>query len=486
MPTHMNPGKRARSSRKSRGSRLWIIPVVILALLAVVYASGVVVFGNFVFMPGTTLDDSDVSWRTVGDVAAEKSSSLDDFETHVTGNGIDLTVHGSEVGLVCDGESYARSAIGQVNAWAWPYELSQSRTLTAEAGVSLDESALSALVDPAVEAVKQAAAGGSGISYNAGEGRFTLDEGAIAQHLDASAVTERVAEALRQHQGEVEIGDECLDVGDSLATALDTANSYVGATVTLTLGGQTAYEITSDKIAEWVSVGDDFSVSLNTDAVADFGHGELSDLLDTVGTERTYTRPDGKQVTVNDGAAAYGASTYGWIIDGGATADQIVAAIQAGQPTTIEIPTIQTAAQVSTDGGPDWGSRWIDVDISEQHAYLYDGGSLLWQADITTGNPNEGNDTPSGVWYIRNMESGDINLRGPETEDGELEWDSHVQFWLPFVGNLVGFHNAPWQSVYGGQIYLWNGSHGCVRMSYSDAEALYAVAKVGDPVVVHN
>ena len=61
-----------------------------------------------------------------------------------------------------------------------------------------------------------------------------------------------------------------------------------------------------------------------------------------------------------------------------------------------------------------------------------------------------------------------------------------MQFWLPFVGNIVGFHNAPWQSVYGGQIYLWNGSHGCVRMSYDDAQALYAVAKVGDAVVVHS
>lgn len=492
MPTHMQPGKKARPGRKA-GRRLWIVPVVILALLAVVYVGGVVAFGTFVFMPGTTLDSTDVSWRTVDDVAAEKSASLDDFSSHVTGNGLDLTIRGSEVGLVCDGESYARSAIGQLNAWAWPYELTQSRTISAEAGVSLDEDALSQIVDPAVEAVKQAASdGGTGISYSADEGRFVLDEGAIAQHLDAAAVTEHVSEGLCQRQADIQIGDECLDVADSLTTALDTANSYVGATITLTLGGQHAYDITSDKIAEWVSVGDDLSVSLDTAAIDDWGHGELSQKLDTVGTERTYTRPDGATFTVSDGDAQYGRSTYGWIIDGGATAEQVAAAIQAGEPTTIDVPTLQTAAQVPTDGGQDWGARYIDVDLSAQHAIMYDeNGAVIWQADITTGQPNLGNATPTGVWAITNRKSravdGDINLKGPiDPDTGEPEWDSHVDFWLGVVGNLVGFHNAPWQSVFGGNIYTWNGSHGCIRMSYADGQALYDVARVGDTVVIHN
>ncbi|MBM6774774.1 L,D-transpeptidase [Olsenella profusa] len=484
--------KKASPARRRR-RRLWIIPVVILALLAVAYAGGVVTFSSFVFMPGTTLDSSDVSWRTVDDVAAEKSASLGDFESRVTGDGIDLNVKGSEVGLACDGESYARSAIAQVNAWAWPYELTQRRTISAEAGVSLDEDALSTLVQQAVDAVKQANAdAGSGISYDAEQAQFVLDKGAIANHLDAAAVTEHVSEGLRQRQESIELGDECLDVADSLTSALDTANSYLAGTVTLNLGGQHAYDVTAEQIAGWVTIGDDFSVSLDTAAIDDWGHGELSQMFDTVGTERTYTRPDGATFTVNDGDAQYGRSTYGWIIDGGAAAQQVAAAIQTGQPSTIEIPTLQTAAQVPTDGGQDWGARYIDVDLTAQHAIMYDeNGAVIWQADITTGQPSLGNATPTGVWAITNRKSravdGDINLKGPiDPATGEPEWDSHVDFWLGVVGNLIGFHNAPWQSVFGGQIYTWNGSHGCIRMSYADGQALYDVARVGDTVVIHN
>lgn len=486
MPSHMTSKPGTSAPKRGRRRRLWIVPVVLVVLLAAAYLGGVAAF-NVVFMPGTTLDGTDVSLRPVSEVAAEKGASLDGLETHVTGDGLDVLVRASDIGLTCDGEAYARSALAQVNAWAWPYEIFQTRQLSAEAGATFDRDKLVALIQPTIDesAALAAEQGGSGISYNAESGAFELSEGTVARHINVDSVVDVLEQAFSERRDEVVIGEECLDVGDSLTTALDTANSYLAATLTLNLGGSHAYDVTAEKIAGWVVIADDLSVSLDTAAIDEWGHGELSEKLDTVGTERTYTRPDGKVCTVNDGAAAFGRSTYGWIIDGGATAEQVAAAIQAGQPATIEIPTLQTAAAVA-DGGADWGTRWIDVDISEQQAYLYDNGELLWSAPITTGQPNLGNDTPSGVWYINNMQSGDINLRGPETEDGTLEWDSHVQFWLPFVGNIVGFHNAPWQSVYGGQIYLWNGSHGCVRMSYDDAQALYAVAKVGDAVVVHS
>jgi lipoprotein-anchoring transpeptidase ErfK/SrfK len=48
-----------------------------------------------------------------------------------------------------------------------------------------------------------------------------------------------------------------------------------------------------------------------------------------------------------------------------------------------------------------------------------------------------------------------------------------------------GFHDATWQSVFGGDRYTYNGSHGCINMSYSDAETLYGLVWMGMPVVMH-
>ena len=43
---------------------------------------------------------------------------------------------------------------------------------------------------------------------------------------------------------------------------------------------------------------------------------------------------------------------------------------------------------------------------------------------------------------------------------------------MPFNGG-IGLHDASWRSSFGGSIYKTNGSHGCVNMPYSVAEAIY-------------
>ena len=40
-----------------------------------------------------------------------------------------------------------------------------------------------------------------------------------------------------------------------------------------------------------------------------------------------------------------------------------------------------------------------------------------------------------------------------------------VTYWMPFNGG-IGFHDATWRGCFGGQIYIWSGSHGCVNMPY--------------------
>ena len=301
----------------------------------------------------------------------------------------------------------------------------------------------------------------------------------MAAHVDARAAAAHVAEALGDMPQAIALGDESLSGGSELHDALTRLNAYVGATQTLTLGGNQAATVDAARIAGWLSQGDDGSVTLDTQAIADWCHGELSDQLDSVGTERTYTRPDGKVVTVSGGI-------YGWCIDGDALAEQIAAALEAGAAGSIEIPCTSSAATVNPHG-QDWGTRYIDVDRTEQHARFYgDDGSIIWESDVVTGQPNKGHDTPAGVWSITSREHGGINLRGPVGDDGEPEWDSHVQYWMGVVGSAVGFHNAPWRSQFGGNIYTWYGSHGCINLSMEKADELYNVIQVGDVCIVHD
>ena len=69
-------------------------------------------------------------------------------------------------------------------------------------------------------------------------------------------------------------------------------------------------------------------------------------------------------------------------------------------------------------------------------------------------------------------------------EDGEPDYESDVQFWMPFYGGY-GLHDATWRSYFGPDAYLYGGSHGCVNLPLDAAQELYALIQIDDVVVVH-
>ena len=68
--------------------------------------------------------------------------------------------------------------------------------------------------------------------------------------------------------------------------------------------------------------------------------------------------------------------------------------------------------------------------------------------------------------------------------DGTYEYETQVTYWMPFNGG-VGFHDASWRSSFGGTIYQYNGSHGCINMPYEKAKTLYNNISTGYYVVVY-
>ena len=479
-------GHFAQTPEKKRHSRGPVIALfVILAVLLATYFGGVAYF-NFFFMPSTTVDSQDVSLMSVADVASALSSSKTaGWKASVSGDGISFDLTAAGVSLAYDGESAARAAIAQQHPWAWPVELAQQKAQSLSTGdvstyTSLDANAVSTALANAVSAVTAGDDGSNntGITYDAESKTYMASDTAQASRIDQASAAQFVEGKIRSLATSIELGDESLQGGESVDAAVNTANTMLGATVTLTLGGTEVTTVDADLISQWITIGDDLSVTLNQDAITTWAKGDLSEKTDSVGTARTYTRPDGVEESVVAGGV------YGWSINGDETAQDIYNNITAGSPTTLEMPCYQTA-DTYNPGGQDWPTRFIDVDISDQHAIFFDSdGSVIWESDVVTGQPSLSHDTTQGTWTITNKES-PSTLIGPNDESGNPAWVSHVDFWMGVVGNLMGFHNAPWRSAFGGDIYLTNGSHGCINLSYEKADELYSLCNVGDVVIIH-
>ncbi len=467
----------------------------IVGVLAVIYLVGFAAF-SFVFMPNTTLNGADVSLKLAAEVSAAYGTKASTYQAQLSGDGIQMTIKGSEVGLTFNQDAYTKSIISQQHAYSWPIHIWQSHELQADSGATVDASKVKSLLQPTVDEINATATQPTNatIAFSDTTQQYEVVAEKLGTAIDFDATVEKVASELTGMPARIVLDDSCLVQASvtsdepSLATAAENANRYMKADIPLTLSGQAAGEVTREQISTWIVLDDSLNATLDETKLKEWVKSEVAQKYDTRGSERTYTRPDGKQITVAANSKHWD-SQYGWTTDEDALYEALKAAIEAGSTDAIEIPTKNTASQVPDAGRKDWGNRYIDIDLTEQHVRMYDdSGSVIWESDCVTGDHAKGYDTPTGVYYLNGgRASGDVELRG-ETDPatGQPSYISHVAYWMPFIDNSWALHDATWRSSFGGTIYQYGGSHGCVNLPSDKAAELFKLCKIGDVVVVHN
>jgi hypothetical protein len=198
---------------------------------------------------------------------------------------------------------------------------------------------------------------------------------------------------------------------------------------------------------------------------------DLAKKYDTVGSTRLFQ-------TTNDGLVTVSGGSYGFRMDQDAEFQWLLNALEKGKT---EFRTPEYSQEGRSRDQNDIGSSYVEIDISAQHLWIYQGGNVVLSTDVVTGNVWRGKSTPTGTYYIFSKQRDKI-LRGPDY-DG-TEYASLVAYWMPF-NRGIGLHDAPWRATFGGTIYLKNGSHGCVNMPPEAAKAAFFQVNIGFPVVVH-
>ena len=462
---------------------LGIVLGVIVALLAVVYLAGALVFMDR-FLPRTTVGDLDVSLKSSAEVQGMLADVIDDYVLKVEGQGFSLKLSAAEAGMRLDGRAATDAMHASANAWAWPLEILKAHDESDKLAATYNESGLGDTVRAAVDEFNKTATPPTDavIAYSEAKGAFIVEPEAVGTALSYDAVIKAVDDAVLALQPTVKLGADVLQQPKVLSSdpkftaAAEQANTMIKADLVLTMAGGTAGEVNADLISQWVRLGDDLSATLDEAALTAWVD-ELAAACNTVGTQRTYTRPDGKVVTVAGGV-------YGWSVDRDALLNLVKESVAAGTVQTAEVPCTSVGTGYNGAGAQDWGLRYCDIDLAEQYARFYDEtGALIWESPIVSGIPDGVHDTSVGVYWL-NQKASPSKLIG--YENGKKIYESDVQYWMPFVGNVIGLHDADWQSSFGGTRYRDGaGSHGCVNLPPYKAAELYGIIQSGDVVVSH-
>ncbi len=120
-------------------------------------------------------------------------------------------------------------------------------------------------------------------------------------------------------------------------------------------------------------------------------------------------------------------------------------------------------------------TTYIEVDVSRQRMWLVKNLSVLVDTPVVTGMRGSA-DTPKGYY--------EVYQRATDTYLYGADYVSHVDFWMGFYGGY-GIHDASWRDSFGGNIYTYDGSHGCVNTPYNAVSTIYYNTGYGTPVIVH-
>jgi lipoprotein-anchoring transpeptidase ErfK/SrfK len=121
-------------------------------------------------------------------------------------------------------------------------------------------------------------------------------------------------------------------------------------------------------------------------------------------------------------------------------------------------------------------NTYIVISIGDQWLTYYSRGRIALETPVVTGN--NGN-TPYGTYYLNNK-ARNVTLKGPPDDP----YESFVYYWMPFISSTHGMHDATWRWRFGGNIYTYDPSHGCVNMPLDKAEDLYYMVEIGTPVYI--
>lgn len=115
--------------------------------------------------------------------------------------------------------------------------------------------------------------------------------------------------------------------------------------------------------------------------------------------------------------------------------------------------------------------RWIQIDLSSQRLFAWEGPTQVYAIVISTGKPST--PTPTGVFAIQER----LRYARMQGEDYDV---SDVPYTMYYSGNYA-IHGAYWHHRFGTPV-----SHGCINLAVDHAKWLFKWASVGTPVVVQD
>jgi len=473
--------KRRKTGKDGKVKALWITGGV-LAGICLIYVAISVYFMSHFFV-NTKINGKNFSGKTASDVEKYLQTNIKDYKLTILENeGRQDVISGSEIGLEYRAGTEAEKLLKDQNGFAWPKAFFTENSRKVSVNVSYNEESLNQRISQlSCLQTEQTPAENAKPEFDGNQ--YVIKPEVYGNAVDKERLTEQVKVHITEFQPQLDMVEtKCyakpkyVEDSKEVQEACDAMNKYVNASITYPMNEP----VVVDKalISQWLQVDGEMKVSLNTEAMKQW-FTAFGDKYDTQGTTRTFTTPAGKSATVTGG-------TYGWSIDEDTELVNLQNSILNGEVVTRE-PAYYAGGTAAAHSGQDWGNTYAEVDMSAQHMWYVQNGQVVLETDVVTGEPIPSRITPEGVYSLMWKQRVATLVGDIKPETGKPEYETDVAYWMQVTSSGVGFHDAIWQTAFGGTLYQipGTGSHGCINMPLDQAGALFNMIEPGTPVIFH-
>ena len=412
---------------------------------------------EYTFPENTTVLGLDAAGLTEEDLWANLEAAVAAYTLELTVDGASVSVPAEAMDLACSREAFT----------ACVQALESGAQGDFSSVICFNEGKLRAILSqnfnkPATEA---------SLTYDEASGQYVLVPHADGQESNPNALLAAVRDAVvtltpsHTLTGVSQVLHPTRSADDTqVRQALELANRMIGVTLAYTFQESEPLEISAETLRSFVILGEDgLTPQVNNEALDAFVTG-CSEQYNEEGSSGSFVTTGGSTIGLT-------VTFNGLYVDNEAFRQDIITCMQEGISGT-------RAAPYQEGGNRDmpYGGTYVEVDLSSQHLWFYKNGELLVSTPLVSGKVVTDYCTPTGIFSIYSKTAGTY-LVG-------VDYRTYVNYWMPFYYGY-GLHDATWRGSFGGSIYLYDGSHGCVNLPLNAAATIFNNAPVGTKVILY-
>lgn len=490
-PKRNTKTSKAKTVRKKKKKSA--LPVIIACSLGLVLIGGAAAAYyagkteyNGRFLANTYINGKDVSKMTVSEVQRMFArSDVPEALTVTRQDGVKVAVKLDDFDYAYDTDKQIQSLYDKVDHNSWLSALFSEQQLNFEDSSSYDKDKLERLLKKA----DWGSAKNENAELKKTDSGYEIKDAVQGDEMDYAKLRDYIIDSVDHAEFQLEAADsECYIepeiTTDDLQEKCDMLNSVFNMEINYDFD-YTKEKLTGKKLMDMVKVDGNGVITADPDKAMKYVE-YLAKKYDTFNTERKFHATIQGDITVpiSDDAK------YGWWIDQQRTCDQLVDMLELGESVESVDPIyyetggyVFTGVEKARSKDDDIGKTYIEIDLTNQKFWYYKKGKKIKECDIVSGQTTSmARTTLPGVYKVWDKAT---NYRMKDTNADGDSWDTTCAYWTRVAICGIGLHDSQWRYAFGGNIYKYNGSHGCINMPLEYARYVHDEIPMGTPVVMY-